>query len=122
MATFAFANIIGVLTRLSLVMAALLALAMPHPGMVGVSPNLDMSKSHAGIAHDSTTKGKATHDLATVTLCAQAGAGTGRAERVALFAPVGRANSMGWFSGPPGVWPTTDPAPAFRPPNLLHVA
>ena len=122
MVTFAHANITGVLTRLSLVMAALLALAMPHPGMAGVAPNLDMTKSHAGIAHDGTTNAKATHDLATATLCAQACGPTGRADEVALFMPVVRADAIVWFSEPSGAWPMTDPAPAFRPPNLLHVA
>ncbi|MCB1469060.1 MAG: hypothetical protein KDK08_18400 [Rhizobiaceae bacterium] len=122
MVTFAFASIIVILTRLSLVMAALLALAMPHPGMVGSTPNLDMTTIHAGTAHDGMADGKATHDLAAATLCAQACGVTSRADEVALFTPTARANAIVWFGEPSGAWPTTDPAPAFRPPNLLHVA
>lgn len=122
MVTFAFANIMGVLTRLSLVMAVLLALATPHPGMAGGTSNLDKSTIHAGIAHDGATDGKATHDLATASICAQACSVTSRADEVVLVSPFDRADAVVWYSQLSGAWTATDPAPAFRPPKPLQVA
>ena len=110
------------LIRLFLTMAAVLALALPHPVMTGGLGGAEMHMIHAGTAHDRMAVGGATHDPAVPTICAQACTGTNRSQELVMVAPLHHAAVVIWFEGPISAWPTTDPAPAFRPPNLLLVA
>lgn len=112
MVNVAPASAAHILIRLFLTLAAVLALALPHSGLTGGLGGVDMHMIHAGAAHDP----------AAASICAQACTGTKRLQEPVMFAPFRRASVIIWFGEPASAWATTDPAPAFRPPNLLLVA
>lgn len=110
------------LLRFGLVLALLVMLTLPHPGMTAVTETPAMTMHHTAGAQNQMSHSGVVHDAMNGALCAMSCAGLATAE-----GPVHPARFVDfvfarWTMDAGAVWVPVPPDPAQRPPDTPPIA
>lgn len=110
------------LPRLSLLLALLFMLSVPHPGMTAVAEMPAMTMHHSADAQRQISHSGARHDGMNGALCAMLCAGTDRIEPFGQVALAAQFTVAGWQIAADPVRTSCTLDPAQRPPDTTPPA